>query len=268
MSLSRFRLDGSVVIITGAGRGIGAAIARVFADAGANLLICSRTEADLLELRAQLQSDSTQVHTIALDLANPKHASILISEAVAHFGRIDTIVNNVGGANPGGFLATSWSDIDKAISFNLATAHELTRLAVPHLLEAQQNAINNQARSSPSVISISSIYGQRPGKGLIAYGVAKAAILHWTRLAAVELAPHIRVNAIAAGIIETSATEKAFQDAALRRKFEKSSSLERIGTAEDVADGALYLASPAASFVTGTILEIDGGAGENRLDSL
>lgn len=182
--------------------------------------------------------------------------------------RLFIVVNNVGGANPTSFLETSAGDLERAFSFNVSTAHELTKASVPYLLQAKKSQGKDGIFSSPSVVNISSIYGHRVGKGILAYGTAKAALLHWTRLAAIDLAPDVRVNSIAAGIIVSSATEQVFKDETIRTKFEASVSQERLWTTEDVADGALYLASPAANYVTGAVLEIDGGVGRSRLDSI
>lgn len=266
MSISRFSLKNNVAIISGASRGIGAAIAQTFAEAGANLVICARSEADLKALSETLRAYGTEVYYVALDLSNPANMKLLAAEAITRLGRIDIVVNNVGGANPAPFLETSASDLENAFAFNVSTAHELTKASLPYLLQAPKDQGKAGLLSSPSVINISSAYGHRVGKGLLAYGTAKSALLHWTRMAAIDLSPAIRVNSIAAGIIASSATEPILKDEALRKKFEASSSQARLGTTEDVADGALYLASPAANYVTGIVLEIDGGIGERRLD--
>jgi 7-alpha-hydroxysteroid dehydrogenase len=267
MSISRFSLKNNVAVISGAGRGIGASIAETFAEAGAKVVICSRSEADLESVSEGVQIRGSEAHYLVLDLSKPANMELLVQEAVMRFGRIDVVVNNVGGAQPASLNATSVDDLERAFEFNVSTAHALTRAALPHLSHAKRTQREEGLVSSPSVINISSTYGHRVSKGLLAYGTAKAALLHWTRLAAVDLSPDIRVNGIAAGVIETSATEVAFRDQKLRQTLEASTSLERLGITEDVADGALYLASPAASYVTGIVLDIDGGIGRLRLDS-
>jgi 7-alpha-hydroxysteroid dehydrogenase len=260
MFADRFRVQDRVAIITGAGRGIGAATAIALAEAGADILLCARTEKDLIAAADKIRKVGRKAHIVVADLAKVGSASRLVEEAIAVFGRIDILVNNVGCATPASFQQTTLEDLEAAFRFNVSMAHTLTKDAVPYLIEsAKRSTERGGDRSSPSIVSISSAYGHRTARGLISYGTAKAALLHWTRMAAADLAPEIRVNAIAAGIISSSALEPVLANDELRRKFELSSSLQRIGTPEDVASGVLYLVSPAASFVTGTVLEIDGG---------
>lgn len=212
-------------------------IAKTFSEAGANLIICSRSEGDLIVVSNQIKAYGTEVHYLALDLSNTENQKLLALEAILKFGRIDIVVNNVGGANPTSFLETSASDLEKAFSFNVSTAHELTRASLPYLLQARKDQGKKGLLSSPSVINISSTYGHRVGKGILAHGTAKAALLHWTRLAAIDLVPEVRVNSIAAGIIASAAVKPVLNDEVLRKKFEASTSQERVGTTEDVADG-------------------------------
>jgi 7-alpha-hydroxysteroid dehydrogenase len=166
-------------------------------------------------------------------------------------------VNNVGGALPRPFLATKPRHLADAFQFNVGIAHRLTQAAVPCLLAGQGQGV---------VISISSVMGRVAGRGYLAYGTAKAALAHYTRLAAADLAPRIRVNAIAVGSVATSALDIVLTDDELRERMERTTPLGRIGDPEDIAAAVLFLASPAGGYITGKIIEVDGGLGQPNLD--
>jgi len=167
-------------------------------------------------------------------------------------------VNNLGGAMPRPFLATKPRHLTAAFQFKVATAHQLTQAAVPHLLDSPGPV--------GTVINISSVVGRVAGRGYLAYGTAKAAVAHYTRLAAADLAPRIRVNAVAVGSVATSALDIVMTDDALRGQMERATPLRRIGDPEDVAAAVLYLASPAGGYITGKVLEVDGGLEQTNLD--
>jgi len=250
MILDRFRLDGKVAVVTGAGRGLGAAIALAFAEAGADVLISARTEDQLREVAEQVTALGRQAHVVAADLRDLDAVAGLADAAVARFDRLDIVVNNVGGAPPTPLLDLTPKALTAAFDFNVGTAHALTRAAVPHILETA---------GSGSIINITSAMGRLPGRAFAAYGTAKAALAHYTRLAALDLNPRIRVNAIAPGAIHTSALEIVAADPGMRGEIEKHTPLRRLGTPEDIAAAAVYLASPAGAYLTGKVLEADGG---------
>lgn len=249
MILDRFRLDGQVAVVTGAGRGLGAATALAFAEAGADVLIASRTQAELTAVAEQIRDTGRRAQLVVADLAQPESTAELAAAAVQAFGRLDIVVNNVGGTMPGPLLNTSAKDMRDAFTFNVATAHALTVAAVPLMLE----------HGGGAVINITSAIGRLAGRGFAAYGTAKAALAHYTRLAALDLAPRIRVNAIAPGSMLTSALEIVADNEALRTPMEQATPLRRLGEPEDIAAAAVYLASPAGSYLTGKVLEVDGG---------
>ena len=257
MILDRFRLDDKVAVITGGGRGLGAAIALAFAEAGADVVIASRTQSQLDAVAEQVRSTGRRAHTVAADLAHPEVNAQLAGQAVEAFGRLDIVVNNVGGTMPNTLLTTSTKDLKDAFTFNVATAHALTVAAVPLMLEHSGGG---------SVINISSTMGRLAGRGFAAYGTAKAALSHYTRLAALDLCPRIRVNAIAPGSILTSALDVVASNDELRAPMEKVTPMRRLGDPVDIAAAAVYLASPAGSFLTGKILEVDGGLTFPNLD--
>jgi 7-alpha-hydroxysteroid dehydrogenase len=157
---------------------------------------------------------------------------------------------------PRPFLDTSPERLIREFSWNVATAHALTRAAVPTMLETGGGA----------VVGISSMMGRAAGRGFVAYGTAKAALSHWTRLAARDLAPRIRVNAIAVGSIATSALEVVLDDDGLRAGMEQATPLRRIGDPDEIAATVLFLASAAGGYVTGKVVEVDGGLDQPNLD--
>ncbi|MCV7254403.1 MULTISPECIES: SDR family oxidoreductase [Mycobacteriaceae] len=257
MILDRFRLDDQVAVVTGAGRGLGAAIAVAFAEAGADVLIASRTQAQLEEVAAQIAATGRRAHIVVADLAHPEATAALAEQAVGAFGKLDIVVNNVGGTMPGPLLNTSTQDLKDAFTFNVGTAHALTQAAVPLMLEHSGGG---------SIINITSTMGRLAGRAFVAYGTAKAALAHYTRLAALDLCPRIRVNAIAPGSILTSALDIVASNEALRDPMEKATPMRRLGDPVDIAAAAVYLASPAGSYLTGKTLEVDGGLTFPNLD--
>ncbi|GHF85925.1 7-alpha-hydroxysteroid dehydrogenase [Amycolatopsis bartoniae] len=256
MILDRFRVPGKVAVVTGSGRGIGAAAAVALAEAGADVVLSARTQADLEKVAERVARTGRRAHVVPADLSDPAAAGALAAAAVEAFGRLDIVVNNVGGTYPRPLLETTPEFLEEAFRFNVATAHALTTAAVPAMLEAGGGA----------VVSISSNMGRIAGRGFAAYGTVKAALAHWTRLAAVDLAPRIRVNAIAVGSVATSALDLVTSNAEIREKMESATPLRRIGDPEDVAAAILFLASSAGAYVTGKVLEVDGGLQAPNLD--
>ncbi len=256
MIQDRFRLDDQVAIVTGAGRGIGAATAVALAEAGADVLLSSRTVEQLEEVAAQVEAAGRKAVVVAADLSDLDAVAGLAAAAAEAFGRIDVVVNNVGGSMPRPFMDTSPRRLLEAFSWNVATGHALTRAAVPVMLET----------GGGSVVGISSMMGRSAARGFVAYGTAKAGLSHWTRLAAQDLAPRIRVNAIAVGSVATSALEVVLQDDGLRTTMESNTPLRRIGHPDEIAATVLYLASAAGGYVTGKVIEVDGGIEQPNLD--
>ncbi len=257
MILDRFRLDDKVAVITGGGRGLGAAIAVAFAEAGADVLIASRTESQLEAVAEEVRAAGRKAHIVTADLAHPEATAKLAEQAVEAFGKLDIVVNNVGGTMPNTLLTTTTKDLKDAFTFNVATAHALTIAAVPLMLEHSGGG---------SIINITSTMGRLAGRGFAAYATAKAALSHYTRSAALDLCPRIRVNAIAPGSILTSALDVVASNDELREPMEKVTPMRRLGDPVDIAAAAVYLASPAGSFLTGKTLEVDGGLTYPNLD--
>jgi 7-alpha-hydroxysteroid dehydrogenase len=260
MIQDRFSLTDRVAIVTGAGRGIGAASAVALAEAGADVVISARTAAQLDDVAARIEKAGRRAVVVPADLSDLDAAAGLAAAAQDELGRIDVVVNNVGGAMPKPFLDTTTRDLEAAFRFNVSTAHALTRAAVPHMLAGDGDTAGG------AVVNISSVIGRISGRGYLAYGTAKAALSHYTRLAARDLAPRIRVNAIAVGSVATSALDIVLTDDGLRTAMEDATPLRRIGDPTDIAATVLYLASPAGAYVTGKLVEADGGLDQPNLD--
>ena len=260
MIMDRFRLDGRVAVVTGAGRGIGAGSAVALAEAGADVLLSSRTEAQLREVAEQVEAAGRRAVVVPADLSDLDAVSGLAQRAYDEFGRLDVVVNNVGGTIPNAFLDTTPDYLEEAFRFNVSTAHTLSRAAVPLMLEDAEDG------RAGSIVNISSVMGRVAGRGYLAYGTAKAALAHWTRLAARDLDPHITVNAIAVGSVMTSALEFVAGDENTRTAMEQATPLRRIGDVDDIAATVVYLASRAGGYLTGKVLEVDGGLDRPNLD--
>jgi 7-alpha-hydroxysteroid dehydrogenase len=248
MILDRYRLTDRVAIVTGAGRGIGAGIARAFAEVGAHVVCAARTAEQIEGVAADVRAFGRRALAVACDVTQRTQLDALVARTMDEFGRVDVLVNNAGGYPPRPALETSERGFEEAFRFNVTSAFVLSRLVVRHMLAADGGV----------VLNISSAAGRLVQPGFVAYGTAKAALSFMTRLLASEFAPRVRVNALAVGAVETSALAP-FLDDELRAKMSALTPMRRIGTVEDVALAALWLASPASSWVTGKVVEVDGG---------
>ena len=254
--LDNFKVTDQVAVVTGAGRGIGAAAAIALAEAGADVVISSRTAEQLDEVKARVEALGRKAHVVAADLNDEAQIRGLAEAAQSAFGRLDIVVNNVGGTMPRTYLDTSVGFLERAFHWNVSTAHALTTSAVPIMLE----------NGGGSVINIASVVGKVAGRGYLAYGTAKGALIHYTELAAEDLAPRVRVNAIAVGSTLTSALDMVAANDDMRTGIEKLTPLRRLGTTDDIAAAVLYLASPAGSYLTGAVLDVHGGLQKPNMD--
>jgi 7-alpha-hydroxysteroid dehydrogenase len=257
--LERFAITDQVAVVTGAGRGIGAATAIAFAQAGADVLISARTASQLEQVAEQVRATGRRALVVPANLSDLDAVAGLAQAAYDEFGRLDTVVNNVGGTIPNAFLDTDAAYLEEAFHFNVTTAHALSLAAVPLMLRSAEDG-------QKSIVNISSMMGRASGRGFLAYGTAKAALAHWARLAAADLAPRIRVNGIFVGSVMTSALEFVAGVPEMMEQMETKTPLGRVGEAEDIAAAALYLSSRAGQYVTGKMLEVDGGIQEPNLD--
>ncbi|AHE54245.1 SDR family oxidoreductase [Sphingomonas sanxanigenens] len=230
-------LDGKVAIVTGGTRGIGLAIARRLAAAGAKVTVCGRSAQAI---------DGLEV--VACDVRDPDAARAMVDAVAAKHGRLDILVNNAGGS-PEAPLATSSPRLaERVVALNLMAPIYLSQAAHPHM----------QATGG-SIVNIASVSAERPSPGTAAYSAAKAGLIALGRSLAHEWGPAIRVNAIVVGYIETEATEATYGDAAAQAAIARNIGAQRLGRAGEIAEATLFLASPASSYVTGAALDVHGG---------
>lgn len=246
-----FGLRGKVAIVTGASKGIGEAIARFLADAGAQVVISSRKQADLDELAEAMRLEGAEVSAVAAHVAESDQLKNLVEHTIATYGGVDILVNNAA-ANPhyGPTLEFPESAFDKIMQINVKSPMELTKLVQPSM----------KARGGGSIINISSIAALTPDPGLGMYSVTKAALNMLTRVFAKELGTDgIRVNAICPGLIKTKFSQALWEDPKTLDRFTKRLPVPRMGTVDEIAALALFLASPASGYCTGGIYTADGG---------
>jgi 7-alpha-hydroxysteroid dehydrogenase len=246
--LDRFRLTDRVSLVTGAGRGIGRGIALAFAELGAHVVCAARSEAEIEAVAEEARRFGSRALAVPCDVTDPAQLEDVTRRTIAEFGRIDLLVNNAGGYPPMPFLDTDLASWEWCFKFNLNSAFALTRACVPHMLAGDGGAILN----------ISSAAGRIVRKNFVAYGTAKAALSFMTKQLAAELAPRVRVNALAVGAVETAALRPFLNDE-IRQQMEALTPMRSIGTVEDIALAALWLCSPAGGWVTGKVVEVDGG---------
>ena len=203
-----FSLTDKVAIVTGAGRGIGAQTAKTYAEAGADLVLAARTKEQLDAVAEEVRGFGRRALVIPCDANENEALEDVVAQTMAEFGRIDVVVNNAGGTMPRPFMDTSAGYLERAFHFNVTTAFVLTKAAAPHML----------ASGSGAVVNISSAIGRLRDRGFVAYGTAKAALTHMTRLMAADLAPKVRVERDRGGIgCDECARDRARQSGDPRR---------------------------------------------------
>jgi 7-alpha-hydroxysteroid dehydrogenase len=251
MILDRFKLTDRVAIVTGAGKGIGRGIALAFAEAGADVVCAARTEADIESTASEIRQLGRRALAVRTDVIQTADLEHLVDATLGEFGRLDLLVNNAGGTGPRAALDTSEGFFERALRMNVTQAFLLSRLCIPKMVETAGGG---------AIVNISSRSSNMVQTAFVAYAAGKAALNMMTRNLAAEVAPKVRVNAIGVGAIATDALEVVLTNDALREQLERNTPMKRVGTVEDIAACALYLASPAASFVTGQIYHVDGGS--------
>lgn len=242
-------LEGKVVVITGASRGIGKGIALVFAQHGANVAFTDlvKDESALL-LEKELESYGVKAKAYASDASSFESSEITINQIHADFGKIDVLINNAGITRDNLLMRMSEQDFDLVIKVNLKSVFNLTKAVQKHMLKQRYG----------SIINMTSIVGLRGNFGQANYAASKAGMIGFTKSIAQELGSrNIRCNAIAPGFIETEMTHGLSDD--VKAEWIKQIPLRRTGGVQDVANTALYLASDLSSYITGQVISCDGG---------
>jgi NAD(P)-dependent dehydrogenase (short-subunit alcohol dehydrogenase family) len=238
-------LAGRVAIVTGGGRGVGRGISERFLEAGAEVVICGRSEPESLP-----EAGGRRACFVAADVRDVEQIARVVAFPCERWGRLDVLVNNAGGSPAAPAASASPRFSEKIVALNL--------MAPLHFAQ-QVNAVMQEQPEGGAIVNVASVSGLRPSPGTAAYGAAKAGLLSLTRTLAVEWAPKVRVNAVAAGMIHTELVEMFYGDAAAQARVAATVPLGRLGTPRDVGDACVFLASPLAAYVSGAALLLDGG---------
>ena len=252
MGLEVFSLEGKAAIVTGASRGIGAAIAMAMAEAGADIALAARSTSDIEQLASKIEATGRRALPITTDVTDPDDVRSCVEQTMSAFGKIDVLVNNAGGTK---FMSPltelrpeGWH---KAIALNLDSVFTFCQEAGRHMV----------ARGSGSVINMSSVAGLHGAPGLSYYSAAKHAVIGLTKTLALEWGDAgVRVNAICPGWIRTELNKQFWSDPASAATFVAQQPIKRWGDPEEIAAAAIWLACDASSYVTGSSIVIDGGA--------
>lgn len=246
-----FNLTGKVALVTGASKGIGEAIAEMYGAAGARVVVSSRKLEAVNEVAKSIITKGGQAKAIACHMGDGADIARLMDETIAAYGTIDIIVNNAA-ANPafGPVAETDGSVFDKIMNVNVKGPFELAKKAYPFMKQ----------KKSGSIINISSIGGLKPEPGLGIYSVSKAALISLTKVMAKEWGDdNIRANVICPGLIKTKFSEALWSNDKIMHTMMKMLAIKRVGTTEEIAALALFLASDASAYCTGSVFTADGG---------
>lgn len=243
-------LQGKVAIVTGAGRGIGKEIAHTLAKYGAAVVINDINEADAKAACDEFAREGLQAHSSVGDMGDETYIAQLAEEAIATYGKIDILVNNAGIVQTGGLLEIDPAAWDRTMRINVRSVFLACKQVVPHMVENQYGKI----------INIASVAGKRGG-GLLGnscYSASKGAVIAFTKSIAREVGKyHITVNAVCPALTETKMTD--ILDADKKKAIISMMPMGRAGVPQDIANGVLFLASPLSDFMTGEIMDVDGG---------
>ncbi|WP_341862009.1 SDR family oxidoreductase [Gymnodinialimonas sp. 57CJ19] len=250
ISSGDIHLGGKIAIVTGGSRGIGAGIAAMLLEAGAEVAICGRSAPEVLP-----QGGGKTARFWPCDVRDAGAVAEFVASVGKAFGRIDILVNNAGGAPASDAATVSPRFHEKIVALNL--------MAPIHMAQAVHSwMVRNEGGGS--IVNIASVSGTRPSPGTAVYGAAKAGLLGLTRSLAAEWGPTVRVNAIVVGLVDSGGDALPYGTAAAQEAIAASLPLKRLGVPADIAAATLYLSSPMAAYVSGAVLEVHGG-GERPL---
>jgi NAD(P)-dependent dehydrogenase (short-subunit alcohol dehydrogenase family) len=230
---------GKAVLVTGGTKGLGRGLADAFRAAGAQVLVCARNA-----------PEGGASDFVAADLRDPAQAAAVVDAAVERFGRLDVVVNNAGGSPPADAATVSPRFVEKIVALNLLA---------PFSVAQRANAVMQSQPGGGAIINIGSLSGRRASPGTAAYGAAKAGLANLTASLAMEWAPKVRVNLVTVGYLDTEQAELHYGDAVAVAAIAEEIPMQRLVRPADVAAVCLFLASRAASFVTGADIAVDGG---------
>lgn len=250
-------LSDKVAIVTGAGSGIGEGVALAMARAGAHIVCNARTARNIEDTAEKVRAHGVRALAVPGDVTSGEDLDRVVAATIEEFGRIDLLINNAGGTYFNRFLDISDDEFSRIFDWNTKSAFMLSRRVAPHMLE----------QGSGVIVNVSSAMGHLTARGLLAYGVAKAGLDHLTRCLADELAPHIRVNAIAPGSIMTPALKSSLieADENFGKIMREKTPLRSIGDANKIGETIAFLCSSAADYITGDVLRYDGGLQDTNL---
>lgn len=249
MATNKLNFEGKLVLVTGGSRGIGRAIAIAFAENGADVAInYTSNEEAALEVSKEIEALGKTCKIIKCDVSDFENATKMVEDVVAEFGKIDILVNNAGITKDGLLMRMKGEDFDKVIDINLKGVFNVTKATTKFMMKKKYGR----------VINMSSVVGVVGNAGQANYCASKAGVIGFTKAVAKELASrNINVNAIAPGFIETDMTDVLSDD--LKGKMLEQIPKKCIGNAENIADTALFLASDMSSYITGQVINVDGG---------
>ncbi|MDN4523081.1 SDR family NAD(P)-dependent oxidoreductase [Fictibacillus fluitans] len=254
------KFKGSIALVTGAGSGIGKAVAMKLAEGGAQVLLVGRTVSKLEDAASEISKKEVlqKPEIFSADVTNEKDVQKLADHVQTRFGDLHILVNNAGGSSQTSILKTPVSEWDYVQSANLKSVFLVSRILGNVMIEGIKKESGPNANRA--IVNVASLSGHQAGAHIPHYSAAKAGVINFTRALALELSPYsIRVNSVSPGFIETPLTEEGLENEQFVKAIEKNTALKRIGKPEEIASIISFLASTEASYMTGSDVLADGG---------